>query len=108
MAHIRLVFRVAILVLTSVILVLTTAQVGTAAESGEQRVIEFKGGGTDPIGGLCDQMMQRFAKALAERTQNKIKMTWFGGSQLGGERDIVEGVQLGTVGLAVTGVTSTL
>ena len=47
MAHIRLVFRVAILVLTSVVLVFTTAQVGMPAASGEQRVIEFKGGGTD-------------------------------------------------------------
>ena len=51
-------------------------------------------------------MMQRFTKALAERTQSKIKMTYFAGAQLGGERDIVEGVQLGTVGMAVTGVTS--
>jgi len=105
MARTELVFRVAILVFTSVVLVLTTAQVGPAA-SGEQRVIEFKGGGTDPVNSPCDQLMQRFAKALAERTQNKIKLTYFAGAQLGGERDIVEGVQLGTVGLAVTGVTS--
>lgn len=77
-----------------------------AASSAEQKLIEFKGGGTDPVNSPVDQMMQRFSKALADRTQNKIKLTYFAGGQLGGERDIVEGVQLGTVGMAVTGVTS--
>jgi tripartite ATP-independent transporter DctP family solute receptor len=76
-----------------------------APAGGDQQVIEFKGGGTDPVGSPVDQMMQRFVKALAERTDNKIKLIYFAGAQLGGERDIVEGVQLGTVGMAVTGVT---
>ena len=58
------------------------------------------------MGSPVDQMMQKFAKALAERTDNKIKLTYFAGGQLGGERDITEGVQLGTVGMSVTGVTS--
>ena len=85
----------------------TTAPAAAAKPAGAtQAVIEFKGGGTDPVGSPVDQMMQRFAKALAEQTNNKIKLTYFAGGQLGGERDIAEGVQLGTVGMAVTGVTS--
>jgi TRAP-type C4-dicarboxylate transport system substrate-binding protein len=85
----------------------TSAPAGAKPAGGAtQAVIEFKGGGTDPVGSPVDQMMQRFAKALAERTDNKIKLTYFAGGQLGGERDITEGVQLGTVGMSVTGVTS--
>jgi TRAP-type transport system periplasmic protein len=106
MVHLGHLVRVAASMLAVVTLTLGAAHAGTPAASGEQRVIEFKGGGTDPVNSPVDQMMQRFSKALAERTQNKIKLTYFAGGQLGGERDIVEGVQLGTVGLAVTGVTS--
>ncbi|MBP1779271.1 MAG: yiaO, partial [candidate division NC10 bacterium] len=106
MVHSRLLFRVVIALVTLAVLASGSAQAGAPAASGEQRVVEFKGGGTDPVNSPVDQMMQRFTKALAERTQNKIKMTYFAGAQLGGERDIVEGVQLGTVGMAVTGVTS--
>jgi TRAP-type transport system periplasmic protein len=82
------------------------AKAAQPAAGAEQKLVEFKGGGTDPVNSPVDVMMQKFAKALAERTQNKVKLTYFAGSQLGGEKDIVEGVQLGTVGLAVTGVTS--
>lgn len=71
-----------------------------------QKVVEFKGGGTDPANSPVDQMMQKFSKDLAARTNNTVKLTYFPGGQLGGERDIVEGTQLGTVGMAVTGVTS--
>jgi tripartite ATP-independent transporter DctP family solute receptor len=92
-------------VTTGMALVGCAAIVSAGAAAGDQPVIEFKGGGTDPVGSPVDQMMQRFVKALAERTDNKIKLTYFAGAQLGGERDIVEGVQLGTVGMAVTGVT---
>ena len=106
MVHSRLLFRVVIALVTLAVLASGSAQAGAPAASGEQRVVEFKGGGTDPVNSPVDQMMQRFTQALAERTQNKIKMTYFAGAQLGGERDIVEGVQLGTVGMAVTGVTS--
>lgn len=77
-----------------------------SAASSQQKVVEFKGGGTDPVGSPVDQMMQKFSTMLAERTNNQVKLTYFAGGQLGGERDIVEGVQLGTVGMAVTGVTS--
>lgn len=75
------------------------------AAAAEQQLLEFKGGGTDPVNSPVDQMMQKYAKLLAERTNDKIKLTFFPAGQLGGERDIVEGVQLGTVGMAITGVT---
>ena len=99
----------AIVVVMGTLCVAGMALVGSAsiasagAAAGDQQVIEFKGGGTDPVNSPVDQMMQRFVKALAERTGNKIRLTYFAGAQLGGERDIVEGVQLGTVGMAVTG-----
>jgi TRAP-type transport system periplasmic protein len=44
----------------------------------------------------------RFAELVAQRTNNKVKIDVYPSAQLGGERDTVEGLQLGTVDLVVT------
>ena len=49
MVHVRLSLRVGIALVTMAILAFGTAHAGAPAASGEQRVVEFKGGGTDPV-----------------------------------------------------------
>jgi len=44
----------------------------------------------------------RYSELIAERTQNKVKIEVYPSTQLGNERDLVEGLQLGTIDLVVT------
>ena len=46
---------------------------------------------------------QEFARLVAEGTQGEVTIKVYGGGQLGkGERELLEGLQLGTIDLAVT------
>jgi tripartite ATP-independent transporter DctP family solute receptor len=44
----------------------------------------------------------RYSELVAQRTQNKVKIDVYPSTQLGNERDMVEGLQLGTIDLVVT------
>ncbi len=44
----------------------------------------------------------KFAELVSQRTGNKVKIDIYTASQLGNERDMVEGLQLGTIDLVVT------
>ena len=44
----------------------------------------------------------RYSEWIAQRTKNKVKMDVYPSTQLGNERDMVEGLQLGTIDLVVT------
>jgi tripartite ATP-independent transporter DctP family solute receptor len=44
----------------------------------------------------------KFAELVAQRTKNKVKIDVYPSTQLGNERDMVEGLQLGTIDLVVT------
>jgi TRAP-type transport system periplasmic protein len=44
----------------------------------------------------------KFSELVAERTNNKVKIEVYPSAQLGNERDMVEGLQLGTIDLVVT------
>lgn len=44
----------------------------------------------------------RFSELIAQRTNNKVKIDVYPSTQLGNERDMVEGLQLGTIDLVVT------
>ncbi len=75
------------------------------ARAQDQQPLAFKAGGvasgTDPstVAG------EKFAKLVGERTGGKVKITYFGSGQIGGEREMVEGAQLGSIGMVITGVT---
>ena len=71
----------------------------------DQPPLTFKGGGTAATTDPSTVAGEKFAKLVGERTGGKIKITYFGAGQLGGEREMVEGVQLGSLGMVVTGVT---
>jgi len=45
---------------------------------------------------------RKYAELVAQRTGNKVKIDIYPATQLGSERDLVEGLQLGTVDLCVT------
>lgn len=45
---------------------------------------------------------RKYAELVAQRTGNKVKIDVYPATQLGSERDLVEGLQLGTVDLVVT------
>ncbi|MCC8189295.1 MAG: TRAP transporter substrate-binding protein [Planctomycetes bacterium] len=51
--------------------------------------------------GAIGQSMDRFAELVAERSDGRIVINTFHNAQLGGERDNVEGVQLGNLDIAV-------
>jgi tripartite ATP-independent transporter DctP family solute receptor len=70
-----------------------------------QEVLKFRSGGVSPATDPSTMAMERFAKLARERTGGKVEFTHFGAGQIGGERDMVEGVQLGSVGMVITGVT---
>lgn len=44
---------------------------------------------------------EEFAKQIAEKTKGKVKIEVYGNMQIGQERDMVEGLQLGTVDLTI-------
>jgi TRAP-type transport system periplasmic protein len=71
----------------------------------EQQPLTFKGGGTTAATDPATIAGEKFAKLVGERTAGKVKITYFGAGQLGGEREMVEGVQLGSLGMVITGVT---
>lgn len=76
-----------------------------AAKNDDQQPLAFKAGGTDPMTSPIIVMWGKYAKAIEEKTNGKVKISFFGASQLGGEREMVDGIQLGNVGMVVTSTT---
>ncbi len=76
-----------------------------AAGAQQQPPLTFKGGGTAAATDPSTVAGEKFAKLVAERTAGKVKLSYFGAGQLGGEREMVESVQLGSLGMVITGVT---
>lgn len=54
-------------------------------------------------GGASDKAAVEFSKWMADRTKGELTVQLFPGGQLGGERDMVESVQLGSMEIAVFG-----
>ncbi|MGD0627558.1 MAG: TRAP transporter substrate-binding protein DctP, partial [Thermodesulfobacteriota bacterium] len=54
-------------------------------------------------GGAVDRACNDFAKAVAEKSKGELTVQVFPGGQLGGERDMVESVQLGSIEIGVFG-----
>lgn len=46
--------------------------------------------------------LEKFAQLIEERTDGKVKIEIFHSSQLGNERDMIEGLQMGTIDMAVS------
>ena len=62
----------------------------------------FKLGNATPPDHAYNVAARNFAELVTQRTGNKVKIDIYPAAQLGNERDLVEGLQLGTVDLVVT------
>ena len=68
----------------------------------QEKPISLKLGHAVPVEHPYHLGAVKFAELVAQRTKNKIKIDVYPSTQLGNERDMVEGLQLGTIDLVVT------
>lgn len=71
---------------------------GHAAEAGAKKTLKL--GTILPVDNILTQNAQEFAKKVTERTKGEVEVVVYPNSQLGNERDLLEGLQLGTVEMA--------
>ncbi|MGI6603962.1 MAG: DctP family TRAP transporter solute-binding subunit [bacterium] len=97
-------FLVSGLVLLLILSLLSGCGGGTETQQGataDDKPIEIKLAHSSPAtNDRLETACQEFAKAVAEKTGGKIKVTTYPASQLGGEREQLEGVQMGTIEMA--------
>jgi tripartite ATP-independent transporter DctP family solute receptor len=84
------------------------ASVGTGASAQTKPdgpVLEFKFAEIQPAQGIYARYEQKFAKQVEERTKGTVKVAVFAGGALGGEKDVLEGMRVGSVHLSLIGLT---
>ena len=69
--------------------------------SAQQQPIEIKLGHVSAPGSLYDLTATEFAKRANARLGNKAKVVVFGSSQLGGDKEMVQKLKLGTLDLSI-------
>src|SRR4051812_38888600 len=78
---------------------------GSLAQTKPAQVLEFKFAEIQPAQGIYAKYEQKFAKLLEERTNGAVKVTVFAGGALGGEKDVLEGMRVGSVHISLIGLT---
>ncbi|MGP4078621.1 TRAP transporter substrate-binding protein DctP [Pseudalkalibacillus sp. R45] len=68
---------------------------------GENESVTIKVGHIAPDEHSYTKGLEQFAKAVEKETDGKVKFEIYGGGQLGGEREVVEQVQLGTLDMTL-------
>ncbi len=76
-----------------------------AASSNPQQPLHFKSGTTEPPSSPVAAGWIKYVKLIDERTNGKIKIDFFPSGQIGGEQQMVQGIQMGTVGMENTSTT---
>jgi TRAP-type C4-dicarboxylate transport system substrate-binding protein len=76
----------------------------SAASAAEQQPLRFRMG-TVQAEGTYTEGQRKFVKLVGERTGGKVQIEHFCCNQLGGERQLADGVKLGTIGMAPVGAT---
>jgi len=76
----------------------------STVQAQEQEQLNFRMG-TVQAEGIFLEGQRKFAELVAERTDGKVNIEIFCCSQLGGERQLADGVSLGTIGMGVLGAT---
>lgn len=71
------------------------------SKSEETVVYKIKGGHANPTTHPYNLGLEKFSQLLSERSNGQISLDTFSSSQLGNERDLVEGMQLGSVDVGV-------
>ncbi|WP_134701136.1 DctP family TRAP transporter solute-binding subunit [Ammoniphilus sp. YIM 78166] len=78
-----------------------TPQASSSESDGTNKVYEIKLSHSSPATeDRLENSLQEFKKKVEERTNGAIKITTFPASQLGGEREQLEGVQMGSIHMA--------
>lgn len=70
----------------------------------EQQPLKFRQGSVQGEG-VYNDGQKKFAKLVEERTGGKVQIEHFCCNQLGGERQIADGIKLGTIGIGALGAT---
>lgn len=81
-----------------VLMALLVATLPLLADAGAKRTLKL--GTILPADNILTQNAQEFAKKVTERTKGEVEVVVYPNSQLGNERDLTEGLQLGTVEMA--------
>jgi tripartite ATP-independent transporter DctP family solute receptor len=77
----------------------------SAQTKAESPSIEFKFAEIQPAQGIYARHEHRFAKLVEERSKGTVKVAVFAGGALGGEKDVLEGMRVGSVHLSLIGLT---
>jgi TRAP-type C4-dicarboxylate transport system substrate-binding protein len=84
--------------ISAVLMALLVATLPLLADAGAKRTLKL--GTILPADNILTQNAQEFAKKVTERTKGEVEVVVYPNSQLGNERDLTEGLQLGTVEMA--------
>jgi len=76
-----------------------------AAATAKGPVLEFKFADVQSAQGIYARYEAKFAKLLEERTGGAVKIALFAGGALGGEKDVMEGMRMGSVHISLIGLT---
>ena len=75
------------------------------AASAKGSVLEFKFAEVVPAASIYGRYEAKFSKLIEERTGGKVKIANFPGGILGGEKDAMEGLRMGSVRVSLVGLT---
>jgi tripartite ATP-independent transporter DctP family solute receptor len=78
---------------------------GKTAAAAAGPVLEFKFAEVQPAQGIYARYEAKFGKLLEERTGGAVKIALFAGGALGGEKDVMEGMRMGSVQIGLMGLT---
>ena len=97
--------KVSTLALVALLVGGTALLTTTRATSAPPQVLEYKFADVQPAQGIYGRYEVKFGKLMAERTGGAVKIAHFGGGSLGGEKDVMEGLRLGSVHISLIGLT---
>src|SRR3979490_1022578 len=78
---------------------------GAALAQTKPQVLEFKFADVQPAQGIYAKYEQKFVKLIEEGTNGAVKIAVFAGGALGGEKDVLEGMRVGSVHISLIGLT---
>ena len=97
--------RASTLALASLLIGGTVLLIPSLATPAPPQVLEYKFADVQPAQGIYGRYEVKFGKLMAERTGGAVKIAHFGGGSLGGEKDVMEGLRLGSVHISLIGLT---
>ncbi len=102
----KLSFKASLKIAALTLAVFVVSQFGfSMPAAAESKTLEFKFAEVQPAQGIYARYEEKFAKLVEERTKGSIKVAIFAGGSLGGEKDIMEGMRVGSVHMSLIGLT---